>query len=360
MGQAALINSCVLPKVDYLCTFSRIVEKLPRPSWLFRHDFKVVTAECRSAFSGWGDRALLLVMLLVAIGILKSAAEAVPVEWLATAAAITGAAAGAIVQNVARTRLRFFAEESTLAHEALRGGGARAYLLSLHCTGLALLLLPAIAFRAAAVPILAAGYACGAAAIFVLPGVADHRLFRAPFEARLTGGAVRRWFGHPAAGAVAALAVAGLAWFLDGRTSEIAARSFFTGFVVGALLILGRVDHAEVRFDAVSGLATSRSLRLHIGPTLLFLAVLIPLAALTAVSAAAIAALAGTVAIVFGVTRICLYRAHSKRTSDVLLAVVAGALALMAMSAPILLPPAALAVALLLWRRSAGASWLIP
>lgn len=127
-----------------------------------------------------------------------------------------------------------------------------------------------------------------------------------------------------------------------------------------AALLLTTVDAEVVRFMAVSGVSTGRTVAVHVRPMLVFAGLTLGAALLGGERLAALA-LTGVTAVALTVmtARVLAYRVRAKRSADLLLSVHAGAVVVAGLAFPILAPVVAAAL-LWHWQRRAGpATWLL-
>jgi hypothetical protein len=132
--------------------------------------------------------------------------------------------------------------------------------------------------------------------------------------------------------------------------------------MVAALLVLAltMLDDQAVRFMAMVGHGSWKSVWRHVRGLTLFMAISIPVCTLGfGPAAGGIVAFVGLGGLLLLALRVMAYRVHGKRLADLLLLAVAGMFVLAASSAPFLLPPI---FAALLWhmqRQSSRRAWLI-
>lgn len=325
-------------------------------SRLLRYDFSIIVAEFGAAFSAWKDRALLATIVLLAVAVLQSVATSAGKERIVLSAVVIGAVAGAAVQHALQARLRFFAAETMLAAEALTAASVRLYLLLPHIAAVGMLVLAALFLRAVA-PFLIAGYALGASILWV-SDKGFRRLSRA--LARLAPRSVSVtdvWRRHPLVGAAGAVSAMGIYFALRSTVTESVALASLGISTAIALYVTGRVNDAEVRFDAFAGRTPGQSIRANARSSLVLLAIELTLTVLLSNSAIALTALLGTVGLALVAARTCLYRLHSKRMADFILAAFVALLAMFAQTVPIFALVLIAVAAGFLWRQSSAAAW---
>ncbi|MGR6328459.1 hypothetical protein ACU5AX_05300 [Sphingomonas sp. XXL09] len=295
---------------------------------------------------------LVFVLALARHALLDQPAERA--RWIAIGAA--GAAAWGMERLVAE-RLRFHDADGVLAALSLDRIGRVHYRL--RCYGVALLtiVLAMLVIRSDLVMTAAPAYLGFAAA-----GVAVARYRVRPWH----GGGMtpRQAFAslsrRPLAGLAAATLL--LVVLLVVRPADAGAQLVETGVVtLGLAASLTAIDPAVVRYMAMAGHGLGTVLRRQLPAALVFLC-LSPLAAGLAIglSAGIVAALTASVLLLILTLRIQAYRLYRRRQADMLVAVLIGVVALVAVMVPFAAPVVAL---ISLWRMSRGAArqlWMIP
>lgn len=328
-------------------------------SRLLRYDFSIIVSEFGTAFSAWKDRALLAIMVLLAVAVFQSVATSAGKERIVLSAVVIGAVAGATVQHTLQARLRFFAAETMLAAEALTASSVRLYLLLPHIAAVGMLALAALFLRAVAAPFLIGGYALGASILWV-SDKGSRRLSRALASLAPKSVSVTDvWRRHPLVGTAGAVSATGMYFALRSTVTESVALASLGICTAITLYVTGRVNDAEARFDAFAGRTPGESVRTNARSSLVLLAIQLTLTVLLSNSAIALTALLGTLALALLAARTCLYRLHSKRMADFILAAFVALLAMFAQTVPIFAPVLAAVAASFLWRQSSAAAWLM-
>jgi hypothetical protein len=327
---------------------------------LFRYDLRISANAVNRAITRWHDRAIALAVLVMGITALRSWFR--PLEWqTATWIAVgLGLLAGIGSGGAIRARLESHSADGPLAAEALSTGSRRRYAVTCHLAALALLLFVSILVRPSLLACTSAGYVAGAAvaqasALPGLPAMLRNRPRREIVRV------IKSWLREPRAGAwAAAVLIASLVLLHQSaapRSAVLPGSGILAALLVSALTM---VDDQVIRFMAMAGHGSRKSVWRHIRGLTLFMAISIPVCTLGfGPEAGGIVAAVGLGALLLLVLRVLAYRVHGKRLADLLLLAGAGMFVLAASSAPFLLPPI---FAMMLWhmqRQASRRSWLI-
>lgn len=323
---------------------------------LFRYDRAIAWNTIRATFSGWQDRVIAAIMLLAALAVVRSWLIDRPpatAAWVALAAGIvTGFGAGRLVG----ARLAFHAFDGLLAADALHARKRRRYVAMWHGVGLVLLALVTLIGRPSLLIVGIPAYVAGA----LLSGLTHG--FRMP--RRIAGmprpiWMMRAWSHRPVAG-VAAATILLLSLPPARAIDPNALPAMIAVEAVLLALVLTTVDDGIVRFMAVAGHGSRRIVVHHAKGLASFLAVAAPGCWIMDGPVVVGMMVAAWAAMLLLLTlRVLAYRLHGKRFADLLVAVLAGLLILIAYSMPVALPAVALAMLWQLQRRGRTKTWLL-
>ena len=327
---------------------------------LFRYDLRISANAVKRAITRWHDKAIALAVLLIGIAALRSWLR--PLEWQPAAwiALGLGLLVGIGSGGAIRARLKSHSADGPLAAEALSTGSRRRYAMTCHLAAFALLAFVSILVRPSLLACTSAGYVAGAAVaqasalpdlLAIFPNRPNRDIVRV----------VKSWLREPGTGAwAAAVLIASLVVLYQSAppgSAMLAGSGMVAALLVLALTIL---DDQVVRFMAVVGYGSWKSVWRHIRGLTLFMAISIPVCILGfGLAAGIIVASVGVGGLLLLVLRVLAYRVHGKRLADLRLLAVAGLFVLAASSTPLLLPPI---FALLLWhmqRQASRRAWLI-
>lgn len=281
-------------------------------------------------------------------------------DWRAAGA--IGTVLGWTVARGVNRRLAWHGAEGVLSAEALAPPPRRSFHMAGVALGAAAVIVAGLAARPDALILLLLGYAGGAALGLAIPAIG----FKAPPFTKPAGNgrgtplraiaATQLPFGwSPAGGAVlllSALAVGMAAWFASAWAPWLLA----AGAAV-PLLWLGRIDHAVVRFMALSGLDAGRSALLHLAAGGLYLGMVALVAA--GVDPRGLVAVL-MIGLGFGwytAARVWAYRARPRRSADTMLVFMLVGAGLAAALLPPLLVVLLPYLGLRLYRAAAPATW---
>ena len=322
------------------------------------HDALVARKGFAATFSGWRDRALLIVILALGALWLRDAASRANAFDDPRVAAAAGAILGWMVLRGLRRRLAHHAAEGVLAMDALDRDRSLLYLaVGAAAPAFALIALGAMLVPAA-VPTLAFGFGAGALTACLAPPRPAGRL-SAPARGRLAMPPRPRIPEMAAAPALAlasaALGRATLAWRGDSQAALVLAACTLL-----SLAWLARIDFATCRFLAMAGHGPARSAAAQLAPAALFWLLCSAFAWLLVGPAGVVAvSLVGAGLIAIATARVWLYQLHARRAADWLLTLALAVLALLGLAAPPLAPLLILLLGAGLYRRAAGATWMM-
>ena len=359
----------------------RIACRRPRPGGrLFRHDLRVLRNGFADAFATTRDRVLLAIVTAVGAALLADAArsQAPPPDWRLAMGALLLFGAG--VQAGLGQALDDFVQDSPLAADALEEATRRRYLATWHLIALAAAGVVVLLLMPSRLPLLLPAYAGGTVAAVcwrALPR--PRRIMRhAPPMARVArpGGTWRALARAVATrqmslrGSVAARAfvvilvgagTAATAAFARNTAGVPPVQTVLFVAVIGTVLLLSRVDHAVVRFAAFAGHRAAGSVAAHAtalataGVALVVVA--LPVGGARPAAAAALIVAAGLFVLML---RVLAYRLYAKRSADLLLAFIFVGIGSVLSTAPFLVPPLILGVAVVLGTRARATTWLSP
>lgn len=329
---------------------------------LIQHDWLVLRRSLAVALPEWRDWLIAAAIAALAIGLVHAQGpQAVLGDWRAAAA--IGALAGWKVAVATVQRLGWHRAEGVLAFAALAPSAARAFIAAGLSLGAALLIIAGLAARPDALVALLPGFAGGALLGLVTPRIGELAMPRAGWrrgDAAGTPGRIVAATQMPlgwslaGGGVLVLLALAsGLAAWLSGSWAP---------FVLAAgaalpLLLLGRVDHALVRFLALSGYDARRSAALHLAASAVYVALVAAVAVCIDMRGLAAVLLIGLGFGCYTAFRVWAYRAQPRRSADTKLVFMFFGAAL----AGVLLPPLLLILlpylGIQLYRRAVPASW---
>ncbi|MBA4763094.1 hypothetical protein [Sphingomonas sp.] len=335
---------------------------------LLRHEWAVARGEAALALPGWRDWLMLAVMVALGLALFIASDAAAALHDSRVAAAV-GALAGWAGIRAARRRLDHLARESVVAAAALDPVGQRhGFAAVLAFVALALVALGALA-RPSVIAALLVGQLAGAIAAALLPlRILNlrprvqplRRATRSLSPADAVSG-YQLFSGHPhwrtVVPLVAALASVGLALFLPTHWNPIVRLAVPAGAVVLAMLAFTRVDADIVVFLARAGHGAWRSAVLHLGASIRYAAILLPLIALFVPHAVWPCAVAVVAIALFTLLRVWSFRAYSKRFADMILLFGVAGGAVLGTSFPPLLVPYVAIVGFALLRRASRATW---
>ena len=326
---------------------------------LVRYDARITSSILAATFARWQDRAIAIVgatiVLLAARSWMFDRLPEVARWTMFGGGALVGVACGRAIGG----RLAFHAAEGPLAAEALSARSARRYRYAGHLAGAGSVVAMAAVVRLPLLPFAVGGYVAGALAARGAEALVPNdggRRGSTPDMLRAVRSRVQR---RPAGAAAAVLLVVALA-LLSRSFSETATLAATAIGAVALALALTPVNDAVVRFMAIAGFGTWRTIWRHAHAV-------VPFIGLGAFGCAlAVSPLAGGVIVLIGLAallllalRVLVYRLHARRVADPILTGLAALLAFVAVAVPVLLPFLA---ALALWhfdRRAAGRTWII-
>lgn len=323
---------------------------------LLRHDRMILVNELRAALSSWSDRAIALAVVLTAVVAAESALSERPLTFAATAVAAFAAVAGAGAARTIERRLDFHSRDGVLAADALASDAWRRYVVPIHALSCIVVTLLVAVVRPDAAVLAPIGYAIGAG------------ICHAARRAMLTDGSPRRpspfraigpLLHRPISGVFAAIC-AMLLMLLPGPI-EPGPMAGYMGLVSAvAALLLTMLDYRVVRFMTESGYRAGRIVGIHARSLLTFLVPTVLASLILSDRLVAIVVSGVTMAaLVLMTARILAYRAHTKRTADMLVSISVGVVGLAGIAMPMLLPFVVIAVLWHLHRRSVPATWLL-
>lgn len=333
----------------------------PRPEGiggrLFRYDRQIAITEIRATFATWRDRMVAATVLLMALAIVRSwflPRSWIVAAWMALAVSlIAGIAAGRTIDG----RLAFHASDGALAADALRPATRWRYAMAWQAIATVALAIVTLVARPTLLIVSLPAYLAGAlighgSSALTLPGLARRRAW--------PGRTIRSWMRNPRAGMAGAAALA-IMLPLQALALGPDATVVVVGIVAAALVLaLTIVDHGMIRFMAITGHGSWRTIARHARGTLLFLGMGLPVClpgfGPAAGGAVAVIALAG---LLLMAARILAYRLHGKRFADPLVSVFVVVLALVGFSMPVLLPFVIVALLWQLQRRADAKTWMI-
>ena len=334
--------------------------KPARRGELFQYDLRISANAVKRAISRWHDKAIALAVLLFGIAALRSWFR--PLEWQTAMwiAVGLGLLLGIGSGGAIRARLRSHSADGPLAAEALSTSSRRRYAVTCHLAALALLAIVSILVRPSLLAFTSGGYLAGAATahasalpdlLAIFPNRPNREIVRL----------VKSWLREPRAGAWAAAVLIASLVVLDQSAPPGSAMLAGSGVVAAVLVLaLTMVDDHVIRFMAMVGYGSWKSVWRHIRGLTLFMAISIPVSTLCfGPAAGAVVASVGLGGLLLLVLRVLAYRVHGKRLADLWLLAVGGMFVLVASATPFLLPPI---FAVLLWhmQRQAGRrAWLI-
>jgi hypothetical protein len=323
---------------------------------LFHQDRQILWNTIRTTFAGWHDRAIAALLLLAAVAAVRVWIDARAWTTAACAVLAVGILVGHGAGRMLATRLAFHASEGLLAADALHPGIRRRYMAAWHGVGLALLTLATLLARPSLLLVAIPAYLAGALVARVTQGI---RIPKGIVGTTRPDRAVRIWTQRPIAGVAAALIF--LLSLLPARTSGTNALMAIVGIETMLLaLMLTRVDDAVVRFMTIAGHGSRRIVARHAGGVMSFLAIAVTGCwIVTGPVAAGIVAAVGAAMTMLLILRILTYRLHDRRFADMLVAILAGLLMLVAYSMPMALPLIALVMVWQLHRRARVKTWLL-
>jgi hypothetical protein len=325
-------------------------------SRLFRHDRLIARNTIRATFMSWHDRVIAALMLVAALAVVRVRLVHFPwtvAAWTALAAStVIGIGAGRLVAR----RLAFHTSDGLIAADALHPRIRRRYMAAWHGVGLTLLAGVTLITRPSLLVVCVPAYCAGALVAGLIDSFAKPRRIAGM---RRPGWTFRAWSHCPMAGIAAAMVL--LLLLLPARTLGTNALMAVvgTGTVLLALMLTG-VDDAIVRFMTIAGHGSRRIIVHHAKGAVTFLALAVPLCgAILGPSAAGIIAAACIAMLLLLTLRILAYRLHAKPFADVLVAILASLLMLVAYSMLVALPVIALAMVWPLQRRGQTKNWLL-
>jgi hypothetical protein len=265
------------------------------------------------------------------------------------------------VQLSVEARVRYHAGEGVVADSALRPSRRRTY----RATAFLVLALGLAALAAAiGLPRLPAfvggflgGLAVGQAALLVPRTGLSRRLAgrrgRAIRKSGIFAGDGRIFV----AAAGAALATVAIVALLRPLVPEPVDLAILAGLALACFGYLASVDHGVVRFLALIGYGSWRSIGLLIRPAAVYAGVLVAAALPIGKAAALVAAALGVAMLLLLTARICAYRSHDKAQADLRVTIAIAALGLIGAAMPPVLLIALPALAIATLRSSAAATW---
>lgn len=307
-------------------------------------------------------RELALLAAALTIGLLVLSARLAALPAMQSMLGVSGACAavGFAVERTLARRLRFHSSEGILAVAALAAKGRRSYRGAWH--GVGLLAIGATLALAWSPAMLAGltGYGGGGVlnallrpALALLPRTEGLKWVRAR---NLRGRAADRLWAGAIAGIVSALLLLAFA----GPTSTPSAIAVMAAATLLAALLLVPADVEAIRFEGEVGKPVSFSLSARTRAAAEFVVSAATVAAVASAYGAALAALVvGTAVLVLQTVRTGLYRVHSKRAADILFAELLATGALVLMTLPPLIVPAAPLVVWWVSRRASAKRWLL-
>lgn len=319
-------------------------------------DARIVGFNLRAMTRTWHDKLAIACFALIAPAILADRLA----EQRAGIIVAVGAAAGAGLMVLMLGRLRYLAEESPLAAEALRPAAARAYLAAWHApVALAVLLLVAVARPALAAPALAAYV--GGALVAALGDRAWRRLRLAVRCPKAGGAMAASWRRSPRAAMLVSAVAAGLILAAPAIGMEGVALLVFAGLVsFFATMFVTPTTQEVVTFQSIAGhglgATLARNLRFAalVGPVAMLATapLLLPELGVTVV-----AIVAGVV--LFRIVQVMAFRAFPGRAAEFLLIGLISVTLLIGVTFPPSLPFVLVAAMVWLWRRARPVTWLL-
>ncbi|MES2904750.1 MAG: hypothetical protein V4696_11235 [Pseudomonadota bacterium] len=258
--------------------------------------------------------------------------------------------------RIVATRLAFHSFDGLLASDALQPASRRRYQIIWVGLGLAIMTTLMLVTRPSLLIVAFPAYLAGVAITGLSGGP---RLRSNTFNRSWRIFAIRVWLQQSGAGAAAAVVL--LVSLLPARSLGTDAQLAIVGMETSLLVLaLTIVDHGTVHFMTIAGHGSSSILRHHAKSTASFVVIAIPGCWLAlGPFAAAVAAVASGVMLLLMTLRAFAYRLHSKRFGDHLVSILVLLLVMVAYSAPVALPVAAIAIVWNLHRRGRAKTWLL-
>jgi len=323
---------------------------------LLHHDRMIVWNTIRATFSEWRDKAIAVLIVVVAIAAIRVWFTDLPstvASWTAlSAGTLIGISAGRFVA----TRLAFHAFDGLLAADALNPKLRRDYLVASHAVGLALLAAVALIARPLLLVIVIPAYIVGVLVAALMNGIGMSTRIAGTTRPTWT---FRAWSHRPIAGSAAAAIL--LLSLVPTRTLGMSATFVIVSIETVLLtLMLTRVDDTIVRFMTITGHGSRSTIVYHAKAAASFFAVAAPSCWMIfgPFVAGIVAAMCAAMLLLLTL-RVLAYRLHTKRSADLLVSILAGLLMLVAYSIPVALPVIALAILLQLHRQGLAKTWLL-
>lgn len=328
---------------------------------MLHHDLLVA---CRSVAATLVKRSDLLFLPFASAVLLLWARDAVSGIDPLGEPAITGLIGFGLsvsVQLSVEARLRYHAGEGVVADIALRPSRRRSFRATAFLVlgiGLAAL---AAAIGLPQLPAFVAGFAgglvLGQAALLVPRTGIPRRLAERRGRAIRKPGVISGEGRILVAAAGAALATVAIGALVRPLMPEPMHLAIFAGLALACFAYLGRVDDSVVRFLALVGYGTWRSIGLLIRPAAAYAGVLIASALLLGKVAALVVAVVSLAILLLLMVRIAAYRSHAKAQADLRVTIAVAGLGLLGAAIPPVLLIAVPVLALATLRRSAAATW---
>lgn len=295
-------------------------------------------------------------MLLTALALIRSWFADRPLTVAAWTALAAGAMIGMWAGRLVAKRLAFHAFDGLLAEDALQPQARRRYIVAWHGVGLALLASITLIARPSLLILSAPAYLAGVLVAGLANGFGMPHRIAGPVR---PGWTILAWSRRWIAGASAAMIL--LLSLLPARVLDTNVLMAVVGIEAVLLaLMLARVDDAIVRFMTIAGSGSRRIIGYHTKGLAAFLVVGVTGCwGMLGRSAAGIVAAASAAMVLLLTLRILAYRLHAKRLADLLVAILAGLLTLVAYAMPVALPVIILAILWHLQRRGRTKTWLL-